>query len=152
MLSEQGTRLPIKTLFVASDHAGLELKQHLIGRYPFLPWKDLGTKTTESVDYPDYAAQLCLALQSEVTESRGVLICGSGQGMAIRANRFPFVRAALCWTEEVAKLSRQHNDANVLCLGGRFTVFSVAERILSAFLQTPFEGGRHQGRVDKLSC
>lgn len=141
-----------KYLFVACDHAGLELKRHLMGRFPGLPWKDLGTNETSSVDYPDYAAKLGLALEGELPGARGLLICGSGQGMAMRANRFPFIRAALCWNEEVAKLSRSHNDANVLCLAGRFTSPAEAERILNVFLQTPFEGGRHQGRVSKLSC
>ncbi|MBX3022337.1 MAG: ribose 5-phosphate isomerase B [Bdellovibrionales bacterium] len=152
MISEKNERFPFKTIYVASDHAGLELKQHLIGRFPFLPWKDLGTHDGASVDYPDFAAKLCGEMEHNLKDSLGVLVCGSGQGMAMRANRFPFIRAALCWNEEVAKLARQHNDANVLCLGGRLTVFPIAERILDVFLKTPFEGGRHQGRVDKLSC
>jgi ribose 5-phosphate isomerase B len=141
-----------KTIFIASDHAGLEMKRHLISRHPELPWKDLGPFNTESVDYPDYAAMLCKELEPRLDDSCGVLVCGSGQGMAMRANRFPFIRAALCWNEEITKLARQHNDANVLCLAGRFIVFPVAEKLLDLFLKTPFEGGRHQKRVDKLSC
>jgi len=153
MISEsKNTNIPYKNIFVASDHAGLELKRHLIGRFPFLPWKDLGTMSSESVDFPDYAEKLCLELKPNLKDSVGVLICGSGQGMAMRANRFPFIRAALCFSEELAKLAREHNDANVLCLGGRVTVFPIAERILDTFVKTPFEGGRHQRRVDKLSC
>lgn len=140
-----------KTIFIASDHAGWDMKRHLMGRYPFLPWKDLGTLNTERVDYPDYAEKLCLALRNELSESCGILVCGSGQGMAIRANRFPFIRAALCWSEEVVKLAREHNDANVLCLAGRITPFPIAEQILKTFLATEFEGGRHQERVNKLS-
>ena len=152
MLSDNLNSKKYKTIFIASDHAGLEMKNHLIGRFPFLPWKDLGTFTTESVDYPDYAAKLGEALKSQLSDSCGVLICGTGQGMAIRANRFSFVRAALCWTSEVAKLARQHNNANVLCLAGRLTSFPLNEDILKTFLETEFEGGRHKGRVDKLNC
>ena len=127
------------------------MKCHLIGRYPFLPWKDLGTGTSGSVDYPDYAQKMGLALKDHLQDSCGVLVCGSGQGMAMRANRFNFIRAALCWNEEVAQLARQHNDPNVLCLAGRLTTFPAAEQIFKSFLSTGFEGGRHQGRVNKLS-
>lgn len=141
-----------KTIFIACDHAGLETKNHLIGKFPFLPWKDLGTMNADSVDYPDYATKLCEELKPNLGDSCGVLVCGSGQGMAICANRFPFIRAALCWSEEIAKLSRQHNDANVLCLNGRSIPAAINERIVTAFLETAFEGGRHQKRVDKLSC
>lgn len=144
-------RSPYKTIYVASDHAGFSLKEHLISRYPFLPWKDLGPENSESVDYPDYAAKLCREMEPHLPDCCGVLICGSGQGMAIRANRFPFIRAALCWSEDIARLARQHNDANVLCLPGREIVFPVAEKVLDAFLKTSFEGGRHKRRVDKLS-
>jgi ribose 5-phosphate isomerase B len=152
MLSDNSFKNKFKSVFIASDHAGLDMKNHLIGKFPFLPWKDLGTETSASVDYPDYAAKLCEELKPRLKDSCGILVCGSGQGMAMRANRFPFIRAALCLSEEVATLSRLHNDANVLCLGGRLTPLPVSEKILSAFLQTAFEGGRHQGRVDKLSC
>jgi ribose 5-phosphate isomerase B len=149
MLSD-GVQKKLKTIYIASDHAGYELKRHLIGRFPFLPWKDLGTMTTESVDYPVYAAKLGEEMTSHLSDSLGVLICGSGQGMAMRANRFSYIRAALCWNLEVAKLARRHNDANVLCLAGRLTPFPTAETILTAFLETEFEGGRHSARVDQL--
>jgi ribose 5-phosphate isomerase B len=152
VLSEGSVQKKFKTIYIASDHAGFEMKRHLIGRYPFLPWKDLGTMTDQSVDYPDFAKKLGNEMKNNLKDSRGVLICGSGQGMAMGANRFPFIRAALCWSEEVATLARLHNDANVLCLAGRLTTFPVAESILAAFLETTFEGGRHQGRVDKLNC
>ena len=141
-----------KTIFVACDHAGLEMKRHLMSRFLHLPWKDLGTNNGDSVDYPDYAAKLCHELEGHVRDSCGVLVCGSGQGMNMRANRFPFIRSALCWSEEVTQLAREHNDANVLCLGGRLTSFPMAERILETFLRVPFAGGRHQARVDKLKC
>jgi ribose 5-phosphate isomerase B len=149
---EGNFRDKFKTIFVANDHAGLEMKRHLIGRMPFLPWQDLGAMNSESVDYPDFAEKLCHAMKSRLDDSCGILLCGSGEGMVMKANRFPFIRAALCWNEEVAVLTRQHNDANVLCLAGRLTVFPIAEQIVTAFLSTPFEGGRHQKRVDKLNC
>jgi ribose 5-phosphate isomerase B len=152
MMADGTHTTPYETIYIASDHAGLEMKTHLIGRLPFLPWKDLGTGNSESVDYPDYAKKLCREMEHNLKSSAGILVCGSGQGMAIQANRFPFIRAALCWSEEVAKLARQHNNANVLCLGGRLISFPIAERIAETFLKTPFEGGRHQGRVDKLTC
>lgn len=141
-----------KTIFIASDHAGFEMKQHLIGKFPFLPWKDLGTSTPEAVDYPDFAEKLVTSLKTAIEESMGVLVCGSGQGMAIKANRYDFIRAALCWDVEIAKGARQHNNANVLCLAGRHTPMTTAELILNTFLNTAFEGGRHQRRVDKLKC
>jgi len=152
MLSEDSLKKKFKSVFIASDHGGVDLKSHLIGRFPFIPWMDLGPLSSESVDYPDYAAKLCSELKPHLQDSRGILICGSGQGMAIRANRFPYIRAALCWNEEVVRLAREHNDANVLCLGGRLVSAPLAERILTLFLQTEFEGGRHQRRVDKLNC
>ena len=152
MISETSPSKEYKTIFIGSDHAGLEMKRHLIGRFPFIPWKDLGPFSADSVDYPDFAAKVGEEMKSRLEDSMGVLICGSGQGMAMRANRFPWIRAALCWSPEIAELSRQHNDANVLCLAGRHTAFSTAEKILNLFLHTSFEGGRHQRRVDKLNC
>lgn len=140
-----------KTIFIASDHAGLDLKNHLIEAFPELPFENLGTDSTASVDYPDFAEKLGLALKPRLNDSIGLLICGSGQGMAIRANRFPFIRAALCWNTEVAKLAREHNNANVLVMGGRHTAEQDAEEILKVFLSTDFAGGRHQGRIDKLN-
>ena len=140
-----------KIVFIASDHAGLEMKRHLMERHPEIPWKDLGPFNADSVDYPDYAEKLCKELEPHLKDSCGVLVCGSGQGMAIRANRFKFIRAALCWNEDIVTMARQHNDANVLCLPGRYVAFPVAEKILNLFLKTPFEGGRHQKRVDKLN-
>lgn len=151
-MSANDNKRPYKTIFIASDHAGLDLKRHLLNRYPHLPFKDLGTMNGDSVDYPDYADRVCRELEGRVADACGILICGSGQGMAIRANRFKWIRAALCWSEEVAALAREHNDANVLCLGGRLLTFPMAEKIFDTFLSTPFAGGRHQGRVDKLNC
>ncbi|MCB0350893.1 MAG: ribose 5-phosphate isomerase B [Bdellovibrionales bacterium] len=143
-------------IFIASDHAGLSLKKALIELNPELPWQDLGTSDETSVDYPDYADKVALKLkplndQFKDEKKCGILICGSGQGMAIRANKYSYIRAALCWTAEIAKLSREHNNANILCMGSRTTEPSVAQAILTTFLQTPFAGGRHEQRVTKLS-
>ncbi|RME14425.1 MAG: ribose 5-phosphate isomerase B [Bdellovibrio sp.] len=138
-------------LYIASDHAGFALKTFLINHVNY-EWEDLGTHSEERVDYPDYADLVAQKVSKAPETTKGVLICGSGQGMAIRANRWPFVRAALCYNEEVAKLARAHNNANILCLGGRLLKPEEAVNILDTFLQTPFEGGRHQRRVEKLSA
>jgi ribose 5-phosphate isomerase B len=137
-----------KRLLIASDHAGFELKEALKSACPELPWFDLGPSNADRVDYPDYAGKLARELKAD--HEMGVLICGSGQGMAIAANRYSHVRAALVWNEEITKLSRGHNDANVLCLGARFLKVEEAKKLLSVFLETPFEGGRHADRVTKL--
>lgn len=151
----------MKKILVASDHAGFDLKQKFIKDNPQLPWEDLGPFDTQSVDYPDYAKKLCEKLIAAtgslpVTEDAfkaevcGVLICGSGQGMAIKANKYPQIRAALCWNEDVARLSRQHNNANVLCVGSRAVDAATAQKILMAYLEASFEGGRHSQRVAKI--
>jgi ribose 5-phosphate isomerase B len=151
----------MKKILIASDHAGFELKQEFIKNNPDLPWEDLGPTNTDSVDYPDFAKKLSEKL-IEMTGSRpvtedafnagvcGVLICGSGQGMAIKANKYPQIRAALCWNETVACLSRQHNNTNVLCLGSRAIPPQEAQKVLKAFLGSAFEGGRHSQRVAKI--
>ncbi len=136
-------------VYMAADHAGFELKQNLVQSLSF-EIKDLGTSSPASVDYPDYADRMAKAIKSDL-ESKGVLICGSGQGMAIRANRFPFIRAALCFDEQQASLSREHNDANVLCLAARLITFEQAKKIIDAFLNTEFAHGRHEARVNKLN-
>ena len=132
---------------IASDHAGVELKSsliHVLGNAT-----DLGPSTTDSVDYPDYANKLCEWVLSGENR-RGVLICGSGIGMSIAANRHAGIRAALVNSPELAMLARQHNDANVLCLGARFVSQEAAQACLHTFLRTEFEGGRHAARVEKL--
>ena len=136
-------------LFIASDHAGFSLKTHLKKIFPHLPWRDLGCHSKESVDYPDFADELASQM-SQNPEARGLLICGSGQGMAMRANKYPHLRAALCWDESTATLSREHNDANVLCLGARLLPPELCEKILQTFLQTHFLGDRHTQRVEKI--
>lgn len=140
-----------KTVVIASDHAGFALKSALkeqlqAGGYDVL---DLGTDGPESVDYPDFGHALSEAIVAGKAE-RGVLVCGSGIGISIAANRVPGVRAALCHGSLDARLSRQHNDANVLALGARTTGVDVARDCLAVFLDTEFEGGRHQRRVEKL--
>lgn len=139
---------------IASDHAGFEMKSALIDTFKDLPveWVDLGTNSADSVDYPDYGKKMGEAIASGQA-SIGVLVCGSGVGISIAANRNPAVRCVLCSDETTARLSRQHNDANVISFGGRLIGIETAKACLKAFLTTEFEGGRHQRRVDMLtSC
>lgn len=136
---------------IASDHAGLDLKAELAAYLGDLgyPITDLGPHTPASVDYPDYARAVALALRHH--EARfGVLICGSGIGISIAANRYKGIRAALCHDVTSARLARQHNDANVLALGARLLGTAVAQECATVFLSTAFEGGRHQNRIAKL--
>ncbi|MBN9088608.1 MAG: ribose 5-phosphate isomerase B [Reyranella sp.] len=140
------------TIAVASDHAGFDLKEILksdlqAAGYAVL---DLGTNSTASVDYPDYGMAMGDAIASGKAE-RGVLVCGSGIGISIAANRNPRVRAVLAHDATSARLSREHNDANVVAFGQRLIGVEVAREALKVFLNTPFEGGRHAGRVAKLS-
>ena len=142
------------SLYMASDHAGFEAKKKLTAHLSLskIAFRvlDLGTNTDDRVNYPDFADRLCKKIIGE-KGSLGVLICGSGQGMAMRANKYSSIRAALCWNEESARLARQHNQANVLCLGARLLDENNLLKILKTFLNTEFEGGRHQVRVEKLS-
>jgi ribose 5-phosphate isomerase B len=140
-----------RPLLIASDHAGFELKETLRKRLESLgvPYEDLGTSGPDPVDYPDFARRVAEPVSRGEAE-RGLLVCGSGQGMAMAANRFRGVRAALPFDEETARLSREHNDANVLALGGRTIGVEVAKDCLRVFLTTEFEGGRHARRVAKL--
>jgi ribose 5-phosphate isomerase B len=137
-------------VWVGCDHAGFDLKQQLMQKFNEIDWSDVGTDRSDvSVDYPDFATKVALAIKDH-PDDFGLLICGSGQGMVIKANRSPWVRAALCWSEEAAKLSRAHNNANVLCLAARLVDATTNEKILSTFVTVSFEGGRHQTRVNKL--
>ena len=138
-------------IIIGSDHAGFALKEALKGPLASSGCKvfDAGTHREESVDYPDYGVLAAEKVSSGRFE-RGILVCGSGVGMAIVANKFPGVRAALCLDEETARLSRRHNDSNVLVLAGRRTDPDTAARIVRAWLETPFEGGRHRKRLDKI--
>ena len=138
---------------IASDHAGFALKEALKSHLAQHGQEilDLGTDGPESVDYPDFAAALAEAVAGG-RAGRGVLVCGTGIGISIAANRNPAIRAALCHDTTTARLSRQHNDANVLVLGGRLIGEEVAKDCLSVFLSTAYEGGRHDRRVAKLSA
>ena len=142
-----------KTICIANDHAGVELKEAVV---KYLEENDytvinLGTNTLDSVDYPDFAHPLAKAIE-EGKAQFGILICGSANGVCITANKHQNVRAALCWKNEIASLARQHNDANVLGLPARFITIEEGIEMVHTFLNTEFEGGRHQGRVDKISC
>jgi ribose 5-phosphate isomerase B len=138
-------------VILGSDHAGFALKEALKTALDRLgvPWEDVGTSSEESVDYPDFAHRVAEAVASG-RFSRGILVCGTGIGVSIAANRHAGVRAALVCDEETARLSREHNDANVLALGGRTTDPARAERMLEVWLNTPFAGGRHGRRVAKI--
>ena len=135
-------------LLIAADHAGFELKERLKTVLDRLgqAYEDVGAHSGERADYPAFARAVGGRISSGEAE-RAVLVCGSGQGMAITANRFPGVRAGLAWDVETARLSRAHNDTNVLALGGRVVDHALAERILEVWLETPFDGGRHAERV-----
>jgi ribose 5-phosphate isomerase B len=137
---------------LASDHAGFAEKEKLkpLLRELSVEFDDLGTLSEESVDYPDYAARVAEAVSRGEVE-QGLLVCGSGTGMAITANKVPGVRAAVGWSEETARLARQHNDANVLAIGARTTPPESIAHIVRAWFSSDFEGGRHTGRVKKIS-
>jgi ribose 5-phosphate isomerase B len=137
---------------IASDHGGLELKQLLTKELEAKGFEvlNLGTNSPESVDYPDYANKMADAIKNGQTE-RGILICGTGIGISIAANRHPELRAALVHDAFSARMAREHNDANVLVFGGRTTGIEIAKDCLNIFLGTPFEGGRHQKRIQKMS-
>ncbi len=141
-------------LAIGADHAGFKLKGQLDtwlrtpagGKHKIL---DVGTGSEDSVDYPDYAREVGKAVAAKRVV-KGILVCGTGIGMSMAANKVPGVRAAVVWSPEVAALAAEHNGANVLCIPGRFTTFSKAKQMIKVFLKTPFGGGRHQRRVDKI--
>jgi ribose 5-phosphate isomerase B len=141
----------MKTIAIGNDHAGTGLKffikENLSNQ---VKWLDFGTDEELSVDYPDHVHPLAEAVEAG-TANFGILICGSGNGVCMTANKHRGIRAALCWTVELGALSRQHNNANVLCLPARFIDASTALKIVEAFLNTDFEGGRHQKRVEKIT-
>ena len=142
-----------KTLSIAigSDHAGFEYKQLLKDFLSNGQLKDFGTNSSDSADYPDFAHPVASAVENGEFEF-GILVCGSANGVAITANKHQGIRAAICWTEELAELSRKHNNANVLCIPARFVSTDLAKAITEKFLSTEFEGGRHANRVNKISC
>ena len=138
----------MQTIWIASDHRGLALKESLKQTFPKKNWKDLGPFSSAPVDYPDYAQKLSDHLKSN--EDIGVLICSTGQGMCMKANRFSHIRAALCLNTQFAHLSRKHNNANVLCLSGTLLPFDLCFDIFKTFCNTNFEQGRHIQRLQKL--
>ena len=136
---------------IGGDHAGFEYKEVLKNFLKNYEVKDFGPHSSASVDYPDFAHSVASAVENgEFTY--GILLCGSANGVAITANKHSGIRAGLCWENEVAALVRKHNDANVLCIPARFVSEELAKKITTTFLNTAFEGGRHQIRVDKISC
>ncbi len=155
-------------IYIGSDHGGFDLKQQLLGSLPALgsslEFKDLGCYTNESVNYPDLAKLVCESVLDDYKKipnvvasedaraygSLGILFCGSGQGMAMKANKYPHIRAALCWNPEIATLAREHNNANILCLPGRYINSPVALEMIKIFVTTPFAKGRHSVRVEKI--
>lgn len=139
------------TIALGADHAGFEIKQEILKSLQLrnISCMDYGTYTSERVDYPDFAHPVALAVEQGVADF-GVLVCGSGNGVAITANKHQGIRAAVCWNEELAKLARQHNNANVIAVPGRYVDKSTAIRMIELFLATEFEGGRHTARVDKI--
>jgi len=142
-----------KPIAIGSDHAGFEMKMQLLAwlRENNYHFNDVGVYENKSVDYPDFAHPVAEAVE-EGDASFGVLLCGSANGVAMTANKHQGIRAAICWEEEIAKLARSHNDANVVCLPARFISLSEAKNILTTFINTIFEGGRHQNRVGKIAC
>ncbi|MFM8256044.1 MAG: ribose 5-phosphate isomerase B [Bacteroidota bacterium] len=150
MNSSFNFQLPVA---LGGDHAGFNYKAQLIAflEKEGIPVLDLGPFSEASVDYPDFAHPVAKAVE-EGKAACGVLICGSGNGVAITANKHAGIRAALCWEKELAQLARSHNNANVLCLPARFVSIEAATAMLGAFLETTFEGGRHENRVQKIAC
>ncbi|MEQ5774119.1 ribose 5-phosphate isomerase B [Thalassospira sp. NFXS8] len=142
-----------KTIAIAADHGGIDLKALIVKQLSDQGYNvlDLGTDGASSVDYPDFAYAVCKTIIDGKAES-GILVCGSGIGMSIAANRYPEIRAALVHDRLSTQLCRQHNNANVLCLGARLLGVATAQDCVDAFVSTEFEGGRHQGRIDKLSA
>lgn len=149
-MSSFNLSLPV---IIGSDHAGFEYKTKLI------PWlreqgfevRDMGVSNNHSADYPDFAHPVANAVESGEA-AFGILLCGSANGVCMTANKHQGIRAALCWETEVAKLTRQHNNANIICIPARFVAFEYARQMIELFMETEFEGGRHQLRIDKISC
>jgi len=138
---------------IGSDHAGFEYKSKIVQYLTDkgIELQDFGTFSTESVDFPDFAHPTASAVEKGEVDF-GILICGSGQGVNMTANKHQGVRSALCWNTDVARLSREHNDANIIALPARFVAYEYAIEMIEIFLNTSFEGGRHERRVQKISC
>ena len=142
----------MKKVLIASDHAGFGGKEAIKKTLDEMgiAYEDCGAYSEESVDYPDFAERVARSIAGGEAD-QGILVCGSGIGMQIAANKVPGIRAALAWSEETARLARQHNDANILAIGSRTTPAEVIDQIVRAFLTTDFDGGRHQKRLDKIA-
>jgi ribose 5-phosphate isomerase B len=142
-----------KPIAIGSDHAGFDYKEQLIsyleGRE--IAFNDFGTYNKDSVDYPDFAHPVARAVENGEA-AFGILLCGTANGVAITANKHQHIRAAICWGEEIAKLVREHNDANIICIPSRFVREGDAEKMVEVFMNTVFEGGRHKNRVEKIAC
>jgi ribose 5-phosphate isomerase B len=142
-----------KPIAIGCDHAGYDYKESIkifLEKNQFIV-KDFGTFSIDSVDYPDFAHPVSNAVENEEC-AFGILICGSANGVAITANKHAGIRAAICWNEEIARLSRQHNNANIICIPARFVSVELAENMMVSFMNTNFEGGRHENRVIKIPC
>jgi ribose 5-phosphate isomerase B len=144
---------PSKPIALGADHAGVAYKKEVIEWLENKGYqvKDFGTYSTDSVDYPDFAHPTAASVENGET-AFGILFCGSANGVAITANKHASIRAGLCWLPEVAELTRLHNDANIICIPARFVSVESAIEMIDLFMTTAFEGGRHQGRVDKIRC
>ena len=141
------------TYYIGADHAGIDIKAYVKELFEKIGHEviDLGPFNKDRVDYPDFAAKVCKSVL-ENENSKGILICGSGLGMSMAANKFDGIRAALCHNEYSAKMAREHNDANVICLGERVSGYGMIEAIVTAWNESSFEGGRHAQRVDKINA
>jgi ribose 5-phosphate isomerase B len=142
-----------KPIAIGSDHAGFDYKEDLISflEGKGLAFTDFGTHSKDSVDYPDYAHPVASAVE-DGKAAFGILLCGTANGVAITANKHQGIRAALCWGEEIASIVRKHNNANIICIPARFVREGDAEKMVSIFMTTDFEGGRHANRVSKIAC
>jgi len=139
-----------QTIAIGCDHTGYDYRSAIIDlisdHYAVI---DFGVKTSESVDYPDIAHQVCKAIESGKANC-GILLCGTANGVAMTANKYQSIRAGICWSKEIAELIRQHNNANVLCIPARYTAIEQAKDIVNTYLNTSFEGGRHERRINKI--
>ena len=142
-----------KPIGIASDHAGFTMKSYIISLFEEkgIPYKDFGTHSLDSTDYPDYAHPLAIAVEKGECYP-GIALCGTGNGMNMALNKHQGIRAAICWTPEIGQLVKAHNNANILVLPARFLTENEARDVLIEFLNTPFDGGRHQKRIDKIPC
>jgi len=145
--------MPIKTIAIGCDHAGFPYKDSIVALLTKqgIAVTDFGTNSTESVDYPDFVHPVAEVVESGKADL-GILLCGSGNGVAMTANKHPGIRAALCWKKELAALGRRHNNANILCIPARFVSKRMALSLVRTFLKSQFEGGRHERRVGKIDC